>query len=115
MSSSSLSHWYVTVRFSSHTKRSTSSSSAAFAIAGQAVALTERQDVRLGPAVGGVVRRGLASRQGRGRGSGEEAKLGVGDCSESAAGCANFLAAPIAAFSRASLHHLQHHALLALR
>ncbi len=39
MSSSSLSHWYVTVRFSSHTKRSTSSSSAAFAIASQAVAL----------------------------------------------------------------------------
>ena len=32
-----------------------------------------------------------------GRGEG-----GVGDCSESAAGCANFLAAPIAAFSRAA-------------
>eukprot|EP01045_Picozoa_sp_COSAG04_P007366 COSAG04_NODE_384_length_15390_cov_64.570158_7_plen_240_part_00 len=47
MSSSSLSHWYVTVRFSSHTKRSTSSSSAAFAIAGQAVALTAATFARL--------------------------------------------------------------------
>ena len=65
MSSSSLSHWYVTVRFSSHTKRSTSSSSAAVAIAGPAVALqagaaTFARLGRLGDAVAVALRGKLA-------------------------------------------------------
>ena len=65
MSSSSLSHWYVTVRFSSHTKRSTSSSSAAVAIAGPAVALqagaaTFARLRRLGDAVAVALRGKLA-------------------------------------------------------